>query len=342
MKQFQKIIFVGIALLFVMSSHGQACKKYIEKDAIDEFTGEAAYYTTRVVFSQPTVEDSRTVSFRIMDDKRMYLHLTSGQSKDIVFGSDIVFTFDDGEELTLQVEQISKEKEGTVHVTHGNCRIYYKRDVERFYTNKVTSINLLASRQQYDINKNDQTNILASALCLIEGFGVDNLNFDSERNTTLIPDPSAASFSTGSSSFVSISTNMKCEFETDTLLDGGNIVKLSKPKELASSPYKLFAQISLKDEKVKLLLTYGIDLGNLNADSYVLFKFTDGTFQKFNHSGAAVNSQKPTFEADITLYKDDFMKKDLEAIRINYSEYYADMSVGAKTYIADFLRYCLQ
>lgn len=342
MKYFRIFTFVCALLAFSVTNYAQACKKYLEKDAIDEFTGESVMFTNRVTFSQPTIEQSRAVSFRVMQDKRIYFHLTSGRSQDLVFGSDVLITFDDGEEMTLQIEQISKEKEGTVYITHANCRIYYKRDVERFYNNKVTSINMLASRQVYEIDKSDQTSILASALCLVETAGIDNLNFDSERNTTLVPDPSAASFSTGSASFVSISVNIKCEFDQDTLLEGGNIVKLSKPKELASAPYKLYGQISLSEEKVKLLLTYGVDLGNLNKTSYVQFKFTDGTIQKFEHAGPPVNSQKPTFEADITLYKDVFLKKDLAAVRLSYSEYFVDLSIGSKTFVADFLRYCLQ
>jgi hypothetical protein len=340
MKIFKNLVLISALVLSGNLSWNQACKKYMTKDATDEFTGASIFQTNKVVYSQPTIADARAVSFTVLDGNRIYFHLSSGRSQDLVFGSDVILTFDDGEKLTLQIEQISKLKEGTEFVTHANCRIYYKADVERFYSQHVTKINLLGSRQEFDMNKSDQTAILASALCLVENAGIDNLNFSSERNTTLVPDPSAASFSTGSSSFVSISVNVKCEYEKDTLLDGGNIVKLSKRNELASAPYKLYSQLSLNDNKIKLLLTYSVDLGNLNSSSYVVFKFVDGSALLFKYDGPAVNSEKPTFELDITRYKEDFLSKDLAAIRLSYSEYFADLPVGNKRYLADYLRYC--
>lgn len=323
------------------TSFSQACKKYTMTDATDNFTGEPAYFTKKIVYSQPTVEQSRSISFRIQDDKRVFLHLTSGKSQDIVFGSDVLLTFADGETMTLQIEQVEKIKEGTVYVTHGNCRIYYKHDLERFYTHKLVSINILAPRLEFEFTKQKQTAILASALCLAEYNGIDNLNFSSERNTTLTPDPSATSFmSTGG--FVSIGGSIKCEYDTDTLIDGKNQIRISKPREIAASPYKLHVQVSLDDNKIKLLFKYASDLGNINSSSYILFKFNDESVQRFKHAGSNQNDSQPVFEVDITTYKDVFMTKDIDRIRLSYSEYYTDLNVSNARYIADYLRYCLQ
>ena len=66
-------------------STAQECKKYLESDIEDHFVTEGVYFSKPVIFSQPTVVDSRTASFRVMDGNRFFFHLTSGNSKDLVW-----------------------------------------------------------------------------------------------------------------------------------------------------------------------------------------------------------------------------------------------------------------
>ncbi|MBI3136652.1 MAG: hypothetical protein HYZ14_18405 [Bacteroidetes bacterium] len=336
-----KHIFSLLAgLLFSAVSMAQSCNKYLEKGAVDDFTNEPAIFSQRTVFSQPTVVDSRSASFRVIDNNRFFFHLTSGRSQDLVFGSDIILVFANDEELTLQIEQMSKIKEGSEFITHANCRVYTKADAERFYTDKLVKIRLLGSRQEYEIDPADQTRILAGALCIAESVGVDNLNFDSERETLLLPDGSGASFISGSGSTVIMSGTLKCEFEKDTLNAAGEPLKLSKLREIGSSPHKLMVQLGLNGDKLTLYLSHALDLGNANAKSYVLFKFKDGAIKTFKHTGEPSNSEKATFQTEITLYKSDFMNNDLAGVRISLSEYFADVHISSATLVADFLRYC--
>ena len=336
----QKIIFISF-LFFSLCASGQACKKYIESDATDPFTGQPAIFTQRVVYSQPTLQSSRSISFRVLDNNRLFFHLTSGSGQDIVLGSDVLVKFEDGEEMTLRIEQALREKEGTEFVSHGNCRIYSKEDAMRFYEHKIVAIQLLGSRLDFEIDKTDQTNIIAGALCLIEQVGIDNFDFSSERKTQLVPDATGASFISGGSS-VTVSGTIKCEYVTDTVNANNEVERMSKPKDLVTSPYKLVSQIGKKGDKITLYLTYGMDLGNINANSTVSFKFKNGTIMQFKHSGDAIDNSKPTFQIDLSLYKDEFLKDDLSAIRLSYSEYFADLFVSAPRYLSDYIRYCLQ
>lgn len=330
-----KLILIG---LFVSSlAIGQKCNKYTDRNARDLFTGDTILASREIIYSQPTIEVSRTISFQVQDNNRVFLHLSSGRSQDLLFGSEVELTFENDEQLILRIEQMNRVKEGTVMITHANCRIYYQADVERFYQTHLKSIKLDGSRLEFSFDKGEKTKILAGMLCLVENIGIGNLNFSSERKTKLVPD---GSFAAISGSFVTVSGSVKCDFELDTLIDGKEVIKLSKPREISSSPNKLMAQIRKQGEKFTLYLTYNSDLGNINANAYALFKFSDGTSHKFKHIGEYSNEEKPVFEIDITLYRDMFMSKDLEGIRLSYSEYYADLIVSNKRYLADFLRYC--
>lgn len=334
-----KTTFLTGVIFAVIAANAQTCDKYLQTDVIDPFTGEKLVYTEPAVFSQPTVTDSRAASFRVLDGNRFYFHLSSGRSSDLVYGSDVVLTFADEEKMTLQIEQLNREKVGTEYVTEANCRVYKREDVERFYTQKVVGIKIISSKLEFEIAKSDQTRILAGALCLIENVGIDNINFNSERNTALVPDASGGAFVTGSGSSVIISGSVKCEFVKDTM-DAGTQIKLSKSKDICSSPYKLSYQLEKNGDKLFLHLTYSHDLGNLNSESYVIFRFENGKSLKFNHKGDPVKQEKPTFVIDLTLFKTEFMENDLSAIRLSYSEYFVDLAASNATSISGLLRYC--
>jgi hypothetical protein len=336
----KKPIFFSLLISTSLIGSAQECKKYLEDDMEDNFVTEGVVFSKPVVFSQPTVMDSRTASFRVMDGNRFYFHLTSGNSKDLVFGSDVIVTFTDGTDLSLRIEQMHRVKEGTESITHANCRVYKKEDASLFYYQRITSINLVGKREVFDIAEKDQDKIKHGAICVIEHVTLGNLNFDSKRTTKLLPDPGGVSFDAGSSSMIITSGTVKCELDKDTM-EAGGAVKLSKPKEIVTSPYPLTAQIESNAGKITLRLTYAKDLGCINADSYVIFKFKDGSTKQFIHSGSDDCAETPTFIVDVTTYKDIFWANELSMIRLSYSEYFTDLGVSHNAYLGNFLRYCI-
>lgn len=338
-----KNLFLPVFLLIaITSTQAQECNKYLESEVEDNFVTTGAVYSKRAVFSQPTVLDTRTASFRVLDGNRFYFHLTSGNGKDLIYGSDVILTFSNGEDLTLRIEQMDRVKEGSESVSHANCRIYTREHAELFYSHRITKINLVGMRQTFDIGEKTQEKIKHGAICIVEKVEYDNMNFDSERRTKLIPDMSGVSFDVGSSSMIIMSGSVKCEFEKDSIDANGSAYKLSKPKDIVTSPYALKAQIAVVSGKTYLYLTYSKDLGNINKDSYLIFRFKDGSTKEFKHSGEFDTKENPTFMVDVTTYKDIFWNNELTMIRLSYSEYYADLAVANPTYVGSFLKYCFQ
>jgi len=338
-----KHLFLSILLLCaVNSSLAQECKKYLESEIKDFFDTEGLVFSKRAIFSQPTVLDTRTASFRVLDKNRFYFHLTSGNGKDLIYGSDVILTFSNGEDLTLRIEQMNRVKEGTESVSHANCRIYSREHVELFYSQRIEKINLVGIREVFDIGEKTQDKIKHGVICIVERIGYDNLNFDSERRTKLIPDNSGVSFDASSSSMIIMSGNIKCEFEKDSVDANGSPYKISKTKDIVTSPYTLKSQIILKEGKIFLHLTYSKDIGSINNNSYLIFKFKDGTTKEFKHAGQADTKENPTYIIDVTTYKDIFWNNELTLIRLSYSEYYADLAIANPTYIGSFLKYCFQ
>jgi len=338
----KNLLFLILTMFIVTQAQSQECNKYLESEPEDLIVTTGSIFSKKVIFSQPTVIDTRTASFRVMDNNRFYFHLTSGNGKDLIYGSDVILTFDNGEDLTLRIEQMTRVKEGSESVTHTNCRVYKREEVELFYNHKVSAINLVGIRQVFDLDVKDQEKLKHGAICIVEKAGYDNLNFDSDRRTKLIPDMSGVSFDAGSSSMIIMSGSVKCEFEKDSTDANGKAYKMSKPKDIVTSPYSLKAQIGIKEDKITLYLTYIKDLGCLNADSYIIFKFKDGTTKSFKHSGADDCSDNPTFMIDVTTYKDVFWNNELSMVRLSYSEYFADLAIANPTYVGSFLKYCFQ
>jgi len=338
----KQLILPALLFLAINTSQAQECNKYLESEIEDNFVTEGPVFSKRAIFSQPTILDMRTASFRVLDKNRFYFHLTSGNGKDLIYGSDVVLTFSNGEDLTLRIEQMNRVKEGSESVSHANCRIYTREHVELFYSQRIVKINLVGIREVFDISEKTQEKIKHGAICIVERVGYDNLNFDSDRKTKLIPDNSGVSFDVGSSSMIIMSGNVKCEFEKDSVDANGSAYKISKPKDIVTSPYALKAQISLKEGKLFLHLTYSKDIGSLNSDSYLIFKFKDGTIKEFKHAGEPDSKENPTFIIDVTTYKDIFWNNEVSMIRLSYSEYFADLAVANPTYIGGFLKYCFQ
>jgi len=336
------LILPALFLLAINTTKAQECNKYLEAEIEDNVVSPDAVYSKRAIFSQPTVLDTRTASFRVLDGNRFYFHLTSGNGKDLIYGSDVVLTFSNGEDLTLRIEQMNRIKEGSESTTHANCRVYKKEHVELFYAQRITKINLVGIRETFEPSEKTQDKIKHGAICIVEKVGYDNLNFDSERRTKLIPDMSGVSFDQGSSSMIIMSGSVKCEFEKDSTDASGSAYKLSKSKDIVTSPYALKAQIALVSGKTYLYLTYVKDLGNINTDSYIVFKFKDGTTKQFNHSGEPSTKENGTFMVDVSTYKDIFWNNELTMVRLSYSEYYADLAVANPTYVGSFLKYCFQ
>lgn len=336
------LFFPALLLLALNTSQAQECKKYLESEVEDNFVTEGPVFSKRCVFSQPTVLDTRTASFRVLDKNRFYFHLTSGNGKDLIYGSDVIITFSNGEDLTLRIEQMHRVKEGSESVTHANCRVYTREHVELFYNQRINNINLVGIREVFDINENTQEKLKHGAICIVERIGYDNINFDSDRKTKLIPDNSGVSFDVGSSSMIIMSGNVKCEFDKDSVDANGSAYKLSKPKDIVTSPYSLKAQFRLDAGKIYLHLTYVKDLGSINKDSYLIFRFKDGTTKEFKHVGEPDTKENPTFILDVTTYKDIFWNNEVSMVRLSYSEYYADLAVANPTYIGSFLKYCFQ
>jgi hypothetical protein len=336
----KKILLLSVLLGTSLLADAQECKKYLDPDIEDNFVTEGVTFSKPVIFSQPTVIDSRTASFRVMDGNRFYFHLTTGNSKDLIFGSDVIVTFADGTDLALRIEQMHRIKEGTETVTHANCRIYTKEDVSLFYYQRVTSINLVGIRQVFDLTEKDQEKLKHGAICVIERVTLGSMNFDSKRTTRLLPDPGGVSFDAGSSSMIITSGTVKCELEKDTI-EASGAVKISKPKDIVTSPYPLTAQIESGGGKVTLKLTYSKDLGCINSDSYIIFKFKDGSTKQVSHSGADDCAETPTFLVDVTTIKDLFWANEVSMVRLSYSEYFTDLGVSHSAYLGNVLRYCM-
>lgn len=340
---YMRILFI---LIFLVSGFAQAqnCSKYLQRESSmkGNFIDDLTIHTKEIVYSQPTIIDTRAASFRVMDGKRFYFHLSSGNSRDLIYGSDVIVTFDDDYELLLRIEQKDRIMVGTESVTHANCRVYKKEDVKKFYTHKVKKIKLMGTKQEFIFTKKEKTKLQYCAHCIIDKVGLDNVNYDSERKTKLIPDLSGASFDVSSSSMVIMAGSIKCNFAVDSLDAKGKPYRESETKSIVSSPFELQAKIEQSNGEIWLNLTYQKDLGCVNKDSYIIFKFKDETTKKFNHQGKDDCSEIPVFRMNVTHYKEDFWMREMEVIRISYSEYYADLGVSNPTWLGSFLRYCFE
>ena len=337
----KKLLLFLLLINAAMIAKSQECKKYLENDPEDNFPVENVIFSKPVIFSQPTLVDSRTASFRVLDDNRLYFHLSSGNSKDLIYGSDVILTFSDGSDMMLRIEQMHRVKEGSESITHANCRIYTKEDAQVFYYQKITKINLVGKRETFDIDDKEAEKIKHGAICLIERKTLGAMNFSSKRKTKLIPDMAGVSFDAGSSSMVISSGSVKCEFDKDTT-ENGVSYKLSKSKDIVTSPFNMGVQFHITADKVILQLKYTKDLGCITSDSYVTFKFKDGSTKTFNHAGDEDCSENPVFMIDVKTYKDIFWASDIAMIRLSYSEYYADLGVSNTSFAGSFLRYCLE
>lgn len=123
-----------------------------------------------------------------------------------------------------------------------------------------------------------------------------------------------------------------CDFKTNQKdeFTGAQEVMLAS-KEIAKDLYCTLLSVN----KVKaFFLNYVEDLGCLSSDSYIIFKFTDGSTLKMLNTNRDIDcGEGISFQGIIKKDEmDQLSKKEIEKIRLSYTDAVRDLDVTDKTH----------
>jgi hypothetical protein len=130
---------------------------------------------------------------------------------------------------------------------------------------------------------------------------------------------------------LSLTSLAQCSLTIDEIDEfTGDTKKVTKDVLIGKGVGNLYASIGRINETKALYVKHKSDLGCVSSSSYIIIKWTDGTTTKLEHVGSIDCGDDITF---ITIVNENEHNKSMEKIRVNYSDYYDDVTVNDKNFL---------
>ena len=327
-----------LALFFGLNAQAQ-CSKDLEKH--EEYSSGPMIQSKDVIFHSPSLSSNKDISFVVKDSTRLYVHfdITYGTWR---VGSNVEFKFESGAKVMTEIKHWESEVKGSYQAKRYDCQIENRDDLDRFYLERIEKITVHCVGRTFEISKKKRSKINQYFQCTVNTAGIDKINYRSAVKSE--PDPytdNTIVIGFGSDNITNNETydNVTCEYEKNEVDEfTGDKTTITKQVKLGEN---LFAQVHHINGKTFLNVQYVGALGCANVESYVYFKFADASTEKFMNLSGEDCGDNPTLKIELTDKMSIMKVRDIEKIRIGYSDGHADVVVIDKKLIRGILNKCL-
>lgn len=325
-----------IAVLFSSISNAQ-CSGDLEK--FEEYSSGPIIQSKDVVFDSPTISNNKDIAFFVKDSSRLFVHF------DITYGtwnvgSRVEFVFESGISVNTIISHWETEVKGSYRAKRYDCQIENRDDVDRFYLEKLQKITVHCTGRTYEISSKKRTKINQYFQCTANTVGIDNINYNPAQKD--VPDPyvdNTITITFGSENQTSNWDNINCEYEMNQVDEfTGEKITLTKAVKIGES---LMAQIHHIKGKTFINVQFIGALGCGNVESFVIIKFTDASTEKFMNLAGEDCGDNPILKIEITDKMSILKIRDIEKIRVNYSDAHADITITDQKLIRGILNKCI-
>ncbi|MEX1001006.1 MAG: hypothetical protein WDZ35_02740 [Crocinitomicaceae bacterium] len=325
-----------IGILFQTGGMAQ-CSKDLEKH--ETYNTGPIIETKDIVFHAPTITNNKDISVVVKDTSRLYIHfdLTYGTWR---VGSKVDFKFKSGAVASTYITKWESESTGSYSVKRYDCQITSRDDLDLFYLEEVNKITVHGVGRTFSLSGRKAKKFNQYFKCAANTVGVENVNFKPAIKSA--PDPyvdNTIVVSFGNNNTESTYSDIDCEYEKNQVDEfTGKKTTITKMKTWGDN---LQGQLHLVDNKTFINVYYKGALGCSNVESYIIIKFMDGSTLKLMNLAKEDCGENPMLKVDITNNISILKVRDIEKIRVGYSDAHADVSIKDPDYIRGVLNKCL-
>lgn len=333
------ILSLLVAASMSISAFGQNCAKSLEKNV--SYSSGPLIQSKDVIFHSPTISNNKDLSFAVNDSSRLFVHfdLTYGTWR---VGSKVEFTFESGATVNLQITKWETERSGSYSAKRYDCQITSRDDLDKFYLEKIEKVNVHCVGRTFDFSSKKSQKLNQYFRCTADAVGIDRVNYRPAKKSEADPyvdNTIVVSFGNDNNNSSSNYDHVNCEYEKNEVDEfTGEKVTITK---MATLGPKLTGQAHLLNGKTFLNFKYAGSLGCANVDSYIIILFADGTTLKLMNLAKEDCGENPMLKVEITDKMSIMKVRDIEKIRIGFSDGTADVVVADCCFIKGILHKCL-
>lgn len=328
-----------LALFILLGGFAQAqCSKDLEKH--EQYSSGPIIHSKDVIFHAPTISNNKDIAFYVKDSSRMFVHfdITYGTWR---VGSKVEFTFESGRKVETYISKWESEVKGSYSAKRYDCQIMSRDDIDRFYLENVQKITVHCVGRTFELSKRKRKKLNEYFQCAANTVGIENINYHPAEKMNADPyneNTIVVSFGNENNAQPTFE-DINCEYEKNEVDEfTGDKNTLTKLTPISD---KLKVQIHHIKGKTFLNFYYDGVLGCSNPDSYIYFKFKDASTEKFMNVGKEDCGENPMLKIEITDKISILKVRDIEKIRVGYSDAHADVTVKKQQYIRGVLNKCI-
>jgi hypothetical protein len=332
----KKYIYTAtLTILFSALGFSQNCSKNLSKN--EKYNSGPVVESKGVTFHQPSVSNGKKISFQVKDSSRMFVHIDINYGTWQV-GTKVELIFNSGEKVTTYITLRETERTGSTQTKRYDCQIRDRKDVDMLYQNKIAKITVHSIGQTFDLSAKKADKIKDLFTCTADAVGISNVNYRSAKKSA--PDPY-----TENTIVVSIGGTNNDMFDVECEYEKNEIDEFTGEKSVVTKVMKIGTNLNMNASKLNgaILLKFqyiGL-LGCSNIDSHIILKFMDGTTLKMANAAKEDCGENPFITADVTKLVSKLKVKNIEKIRVVYSDGQADIEVSQPDIIRGILNKCL-
>jgi hypothetical protein len=327
-----------ITMIFGLNAQAQ-CSKQLEKN--ENYSSGPIIQSKDIVFHSPSLSNNKDISFVVKDSSRLFVHfdITYGTWR---VGSNVEFKFQSGATVTTEIKLWESEIKGSYTAKRYDCQIENRDDVERFMLEDIEKITVHCVGRTFEISTKKRKRIRSYLECTVNTVGLEKINYRSAVKSEADPyvdNTIVVSFGNDNQSSKDNYDHIDCDYEKNEVDDfTGDKTTITKFKNLGEN---LSIQMQHINGKTFLNLQYIGVLGCANVESFVIFKFSDATTLKFMNLSKEDCGDNPILKIDLTNKMSIMKIRNIEKIRVTYSDGHADVIAIDQKLVKGILNKCL-
>ena len=332
-------IFSTVLVLFlsVMSANAQ-CSRDLTKH--EKYSTGPIIHSKQVTFHSPTLTNKKDISAQVKDSSRFFIHFDLSYGTWRV-GSKVDFKLESGTVVSTYITKWESETSGSYSVKRYDCQIMDRDQLDLFFLQEVEKITVHCVGKTYTLSSRESKKFNEYFKCAANTVGIENINFTPAKKTESDPyvdNTIVVSFGTDNSQPTYDDVN--CEYEKNEVDEfTGKRTTITKMAKLGEN---LTAQIHAIDNKTFINFKFVGALGCANVSSFVIFKFTDGTTLKLMNLAPEDCGENPILKVEISENISIMKVRDIDKIRLSYSDAHADVEVTDSDLIQGILHKCIK
>lgn len=292
-----------------------------------------------VTFHQPTISNSKQISFHVKNKDRFFVHIDINYGTWQV-GTKIDLVFESGEKVTTYITLRETERTGSTQTKRYDCQITDRKTLDKIYLHTISKITVHCIGQTFDLPSNKSKKVKAYFNCVVNTIGADKINFEPAEKSA--PDPytdNTIIVGFGNTDNTDLQPDVKCEYEKNQVDEfTGDKTVVTKTAILGD---KLTGYLEVLGGSTFLNLNYDGLLGCVNVESFIIIKFMDASTLNLMNLAKEDCGENPTLKVDLTSNIAKLKIRDIEKIRISMSDGQADITIKQPDYIRGVLIKCL-